>query len=437
MVLARAAAAIGGPVLDARAPLVRDLAPRPALAAPPARSRTLAAGLLAVFLFVLPFASNVALRNALLVGCAALLVHASRGAARQALPPPRVLVPVLALAAWCLLSVAWSVTPAASARELWPELGAPLLAFLVFHAATRDAADLDRWAAALAAGLVGLATLAIGQEAFAGGWDPRRWHVDVGYYTTHGAMVLPLLGWLWLRQPGRGGRAALAVAAALTLLVFYWTDNRIVWPTLAAMAVAAALLGGRAQDAVKRRRLALAALAAVAASTAVFLFAQHERNVTLARMEPGANAHFATDPRLRIWPQAVARWREAPWVGHGFGRPAIALPAGAPHDDRQDPRFWHAHNVFLDVALELGVVGLALFAGVLAVLGREAWRAVDSPAPRRWAAIAALAALLAFLMKNFPDDFFLRHITLLCAALAGAFTGYLRAASDLRPTAPS
>jgi len=379
-------------------------------------------------LFVLPFRSSVALRNvflcATLVGLIAL---ALRGAAwRPWIPARRLLAPILLLAGWCVASVAWSVVPAATARELWPEVAAPLLAFLAFHALTRDAGDLDRWAASLATGLLALAALAIGQELFLGAWDPRRWHVDVGYYTTHVALALPLLAWLWLRSPSRAVRALLALTLAATLVVMYWTDNRIVWPTLAAMVALGSWLAARDADAPRRRRLAAAALVAIATAASVFIAAHYERNVTLARQKPGATAAFASDPRLTIWPQAFARWTEAPWIGRGFGRPALALPPGTPADGIQDGKVWHAHNVFLDVALELGVIGLALFLAMLAALVREALPALREPPPRRWAAIAALAALLAFVMKDFPDDFFLRHIALLCAALAGMFAGILR-----------
>jgi O-antigen ligase len=380
-------------------------------------------------LFVLPFRSSVALRNVLLcatiAGLAALTL---RGAPwRSWMPARRVLVPILLLAAWCVASTAWSVVPQATARELWPEVVAPLLAFFAFHALTRDAADLDRWAASLAAGLMALAALAVGQELILGAWDPRRWHVDVGYYTTHVAVALPLVAWLWLRRPARSVRTMLAATLAVTLVVMYWTDNRVIWPTLAAMGVLGAWLGARDADAAQRRRLAGAAGIAVAIAAFVFVAAHYERNVTLARQTPGATAAFAQDPRLTIWPQALARWQEAPWAGRGFGRPALALPPGSPADGIQDGKVWHAHNVFLDVALELGLVGLGLFLAMLAALVREALPALRAPPPRRWAAITALTALLAFVMKDFPDDFFVRHISLLCASLAGMFAGYLRA----------
>lgn len=407
---------------------MRDLAGAASPRGAGGRLQAAAIVLLCVFLFVLPFRSSVALRNVALWGAVLLLAFPAwrAGTLRSLAPPRRLLLPVLLLAGWCVLSVAWSVDRGASAMELRPEVLTPLAAFLAFHAATRRFEDLDRWAVAIAAGLAALAALAFAQQAIEGDWNPREWHVDVGYYSTHAALALPMLAWAWLRTRSRLAHALLAATALGTLVVVYWTDNRIVWPTLAVMAAGAALLATPGTQARDRRRLAWLAALAIAAAAVVFAAAHRERHATLVRMDPRASADFATDPRWRIWPQGVERWREAPWLGRGFGRPTLALPAGTPPDGMQDPRVWHAHNVFLDVALELGVVGLALFLATIVAFAREALAALASAAPRRWVAIMALATLVAFVMKNFPDDFFVRHIALFCAALAGVFAGALQ-----------
>jgi O-antigen ligase len=103
----------------------------------------------------------------------------------------------------------------------------------------------------------------------------------------------------------------------------------------------------------------------------------------------------------------------------------LALPA-AQADGIQDPHLWHAHNVFLDVALELGLVGLAIFVAGLAAIGRQFARGLDGSDARRVAAIAGLVVMIGFVAKNFPDDFVVRHIALACAALAGMLTRAMR-----------
>ena len=384
----------------------------------------MAAAMLAASLFVLPVRGSVALRNSLLWGAVLLLaIHLARGrhAWREALPPLRLALPLAAWIAWCVASVAWSVAPRASLDELRPELLTPIAVFLAFHAATDRPARLDLWAVAFAAGLAGLAALAIWQQLTEGTWDPRRWHVDVGYYSTHVVLTLPLLAWLAWRSPHPGARVGIAAVALATLLATWWTDNRIVWPTLAVMVVVGALLASRRASPAQRRGWALGAALAIAAAAALFIAAQHERGESLRRMDSHATPDFATDPRLRIWPLAFERWRANFWAGRGFGRPALALPA-TEADGMQDPHLWHAHNVFLDVALELGAIGLAIVVVGLAAIARELARGLAGGSARHAAAIVGLVAMVGFAMKNFPDDFVVRHIALACAALAGMLT---------------
>lgn len=392
----------------------------------------IAAAALSAYLFVLPVRSSVAMRNSLLWGAVLLLaIHFARRRREWAgtLPPLRLLLPLAAWVTWCVASLAWSVVPRASLDELRPELLTPIAAFLAFHAATDRPARLDLWATAFAAGLAGLAALAIWQEWALGAWDPRRWHVDVGYYSTHVVLTLPFLAWLAWRSRQALARAALAAVALATLLVTWWTDNRIVWPTLAAMVLLGAVLAARRASSGQRRALALGLALAVAAAAVLFVAAQHERGESLRRMDANATPDFATDPRLRIWPLALERWEANFWLGRGFGRPALALPA-AQADGMQDPRLWHAHNIFLDVALELGAIGLAIFVAGLAAIARELARGLSDGALRRAAAIVGLVAMVGFAMKNFPDDFVVRHIALACAAIAGMLTRAMRWPED-------
>lgn len=402
---------------------MRDLSAGPARFVPPA----IVPALLAAWLFALPIRGTVAIRNVLLWSVVGLvLVHAWRTRRWARLVPPRPLAAImLAWAAWCVASVAWSVVPGASLSELRPELATPIAAFLVFYAVTDRPTHVDLWSASLAATLALLAALAIAQQAGTGAWDPRRWHVDVGYYSTFVMLALPWLGWLAWRYPSGPSRAALGAVALATGVVTWWTDNRVVWPAFALMVVLAAVLASRGASARQRAAWTVAAVVALAGAALVFVAAQHERAEMLKRVDAPVTPDFATDPRLTIWPQAIERWTAHPLLGYGFGRPALAMPE-ASRDGLQDPRYWHAHNVFLDVALELGAVGLAIFAAGLAVLSRLLVGGLQRGPIRRGIAIVGLVTLAGFVAKNFTDDFVVRHVALLCAALAGVLAAAMR-----------
>ncbi len=406
-------------------------------AAKPASLRA-AAALLLAFLFVLPFSSSLTLRNTLLALAAACLLHAaSRGqGARPRLPPARVMAPVLAYGAWCVASVAWSVDPAYSLSELRPGLLYPFVTFLVFFAATPDAHAIDRWAWSLSAGLAALALAAVAQKAMTGYWEPGHWHADVGFYATHIVLALPMLAWIFLRAGGArpGRRAALAGVAVLTLHVTSWNDNRIVWVALAAMWVLAVSLSWKSLGGPSRRRVLAFTAAGLAVFAALFAASVEQRAMRLAGTTHEAEAQLSRDPRPAIWDYAARRHGDAPWVGHGYGRGILQYDFRmfvTPGVD--NPKHAHAHNTALNVLLQGGVAGLALFAWMVLAIVREMARGLSAGAGARVAATLGLTLVAGFAIRNMTDDFLVRHNALLAWALAGAVLGALRPTSARTP----
>jgi len=401
-------------------------------------SRKAAVGLLAAFLFVLPFSSNAALRNALLALAAVLMLHAgAKGAApRPMLPAWRVLAPILAFSAWSAASVAWSVDPAYSISELRPGLLYPFVAFLVFFAATADIATIDRWAWGLAAGLAAMGLLAAGQMALSGWWDPERWHGDAGFYATHVVLALPLLAWAFLRAgpAARGARAVLAAIALLTLVVMSWNDNRIAWVALAAMTLLAVFLSRKAIAGPPRAPIMAVAAVALAAFAALFALSLHQRAERLAGSAYAAEAQLSRDPRPALWDYAARRHGEAPWIGHGYGRGILQLQFRTGVTPGVDnPYHTHAHNTPINVLLQAGIVGLALFAWMAAALVREMASGLAAGASRRLVATLGLVLVAGFAIRNMTDDFLVRHNALLAWSLAGAVLGALRPTSARTP----
>lgn len=85
--------------------------------------------------------------------------------------------------------------------------------------------------------------------------------------------------------------------------------------------------------------------------------------------------------RLGYWRGALEAWQTAPWFGVGYG----GLQRGCWLPEAGDCQI-HAHNLFIHVLAEFGVVGLV---ALLAGLGL----ALAAPRPRwQWAVIAALLA---------------------------------------------
>jgi len=110
---------------------------------------------------------------------------------------------------------------------------------------------------------------------------------------------------------------------------------------------------------------------------------------------------------LQIWRANLAMLAERPLTGFGFGN----------HDDFMEPYYAeyvhsamrdHAHNSFLQIAVDAGLLGLTAWLLLCAVLLRMGWRAQRAPGESGHLLFGAWLALLGFLFggltqHNFGD----------------------------------
>jgi O-antigen ligase len=388
------------------------------------------------FLFITPFSSSAGWRGVLL-GMAGLALAAQlRPSLATLTRMPRAIA--FFGGAWlalCAASLTWSVDPTYSIGEAKPEMFYPLLAFVVFFvAAARDESSWPKWWIALVAGAA---------VAFAGtllqdqGLLPFvRHEVDAGpgSYSTHLVLLLPpLLALAWPAPWGRGYRPrALLLALCVMLAAAWYTGNRIVWVAFGAELLVAVAAWRTISSAPRERiamlqRLAVLAVAAFAIAFAASLAERYERNLL---HDTGVPAGLEHDLRPRLWQAAWERFQEAPWLGHGFGREVLA-PAFVPLTPQRShhPQLRHAHNMFIDMALEVGLVGLALFVALLAAIALR-YRAMLAHAAVAPLGIMGLALLAGFVLKNTTDDFLHRQNGLLFWSLNAMLLGLATKASS-------
>jgi O-antigen ligase len=404
---------------------------------PPATSRAerLALATSAVFLFVAPFAGSAGSRAACLI--IAALAIAFGGSWRQVLDrmPPRAIA--ASIAAWFLLaplSLAWTRDASYTLGELRGEAFYDLLAFLVFLALASDASRWRMWCIALLAGTV--AALLAKEFQYHSG--VAIWHKPPdggpGAFSTHLVLVAPLFVALVWEPPWGFRRNALFFAAAMAVLVFaawatseaWTTPNRVVWLALA-MVFLVALVAARKSDTFPRTGLAglrgvmLASAVAFGIAFGASIAAKNERFYS---RDPSPIASVDQDLRPRLWSLGLDLWKEAPLLGHGFGREILAdaflpeTPKGLAH-----PPLQHAHNAFLNIALQLGVIGVVAFTAALLLLGRQYVSLLARPDSAALGVIG-LALLAGFVTKNLTDDFMHRHNAQVFWALNGMLLGF-------------
>ena len=411
--------------------------PSPAGEPPPSSAALAAAGWVlaastALLFFLAPAAGSAGLRGAMLaIAAVAAALFRRKHLLHDLRAAPRVFL--AAFCGWALLaalSVRWSVSPAFSFAELRPEVVYALSAFAIFFIAARAVPRWHLWWTSLIAGTLIVLALQLLQDL--AGVRISRHPMDggPGPWSTHLVLVAPLLLAIAWPRPWGFDRGTTAKAAALVLLLAAAaeTANRIVWAAFAAQlavvfVVARAMPSMDAEHAARLRRLAVFAALAVIAGFAISVA---EKSAVHYRSDPSVTASIDRDLRPKLWSVARTEFARAPLLGHGFGREILEekfLPI-TPREGGHPP-MRHSHNAFVDVALQLGLAGLALFVAMLAALAWE-YRGYLRQARLAPIGVIGLALVAGFVVKNLTDDFFYRHNALVFWALNGMLVGFGR-----------
>jgi O-antigen ligase len=225
-----------------------------------------------------------------------------------------------------------------------------------------------------------------------------------GWYSRRASWPLPLRLLTWAIVP-------------LFLLSAYMTLNLTIWFGLGAeLLVIAALLLWRARRASTHapwstRAKLLAGALACAVALAIL--------TALAEIQAQRGRPLEQDQRLTLWPLIVEQIERRPSLGYGFGRGLLRTPLGKEFGTF-DPNLWHAHNIFLDTLLQVGLPGLALLLVLLWALLREGWRLVRHPDDVAASCGVALMGVVAgMLVRNMTDTLLVRQNALLFWGIAG------------------
>lgn len=173
-------------------------------------------------------------------------------------------------------------------------------------------------------------------------------------------------------------------------LVFVLTRSATVILVAVVVAVALAFaLWARRAGPERRRGVYAAAAVALAASVALLAVFWN------ALLELFGKGEDLTG-RLDIWESVIGLATERPWFGWGYV--GYWVPWVEPFDGlavRKGVEYLQAHNAWLDMWMQLGVVGLVAFASIVAgALWRSWFLAVDPPMDGRGARVPYSAASL-------------------------------------------
>ncbi len=362
-------------------------------------------GLLMALLLVLPLSRARWARSAILVAAAGLWAGRWLLGERPVWRRTPLDVPIACFAGWALLSALASIRPLYSLEKLGQE---PLTCFGLFFlvlAHVRAERDHRRVLGMLS---VGLALLAgYGLWEWSRPWYPRWEYVrslTAGgtYMGAFLAAAVPVAA-AQSTVGGRLRRTWWALAMGLGVLCVVPTFSRAAW---AGVGISLAFVAATAA-----RWLWIPLVAGAAAAPAVFGPWVIPR--FLALVSPAhVLADATTMDRIPVWIFAVGEMLRHPLLGLGFGRgiAAAAFVRGYESGALVIQGAWlgYAHNTFLDVGLQMGLVGLLLLVwllGATLVVLWRAWRAAPPGYPRAVTA-GVLAMALAFPVRAMTNNYF-------------------------------
>ena len=341
-----------------------------------------------------------------------------------------------ALAILSVASAAWTVAEPTEALRSGLVIGGYAA---VFVAATTLARRTGPWPFAVAIAILALVEGIIGlnavathtlpdAERIAGAWRPG------GTFEYPPALAILQVGALPVLCGLLGRRSrllAVGAGAALTLAgaVLALSQSRLAI-ALAAVLLATLVLRRRARRPARMAVVATIALVVAGALLAPTILGAHAGPAARGRgvaAAPTASRRLAARPghgitrnsdwlhgRGHEWGAALQTWLDRPLLGAGAG---AYYTASAPHQGSASSRY--AHDLPLELAAELGILGLLLSIALYASTAWSISRALHTPA--LWL-LAPMA--IAFLASNLLDwTWHLAGLGALWAAASGALNG--------------
>ncbi|MBF0530567.1 MAG: O-antigen ligase family protein [Deltaproteobacteria bacterium] len=331
-------------------------------------------------------------------------------------------LPLLVFALVAALSLLTAVDPAYSWRELRHEI---LKAVVIYYLAVNNLRTEARILVFVGALLAGAAVMDIYGVIHHLTHNPNLRLISLNAsspqlwtYLIQTAPFLIVAG-LWLDKQWL--RLGCVVLTILHILAAYWTGGRTPMLVLVIqLGLIFFFLG------VRFRYIAVAALIM---SLGLALFLPRQAIIIGDRSPSELNVAGVTimglkGTRLEVWGRAWEHIRAHPFSGLGFGRRSFNKQY--PDLIDIDYHLWHPHNLFLGIATETGLQGLAAFCFLLISMFKTLWpRFPRGPGwlksgPAASFAIAVFISTIGIIINDLTDYHLVGETALMFWLLAGA-----------------
>jgi O-antigen ligase len=241
-------------------------------------------------------------------------------------------------------------------------------------------------------------------------------HSGFGTFSTYLITVMPYILLALFFVPAQRIHWGLSLLFFINLGALFLTHARGAW-------VAAALLIGGAGWMFLSRRAFLSLIIGGGAIFFLFLFQgswQHYVHFT----PPNSQGKIAIETGAARWELlkfTLDQIKENPFQMIGYGRGSFVKKYREFSDQYKGALLWHAHNTFLNVALQTGIQGLVIFLLlVYQILAYSYRQGKDAEAPgARYFLLSTFFMVALYFVRNLSDDFFVDDSALLFWLLVG------------------
>jgi putative inorganic carbon (hco3(-)) transporter len=238
------------------------------------------------------------------------------------------------------------------------------------------------------------------------GWRGAR-RISVGNLAafTYYGVAAAACGAALLMSYSRGAWLGFGVSGGVMLLAF----PRKTWVSVALVGGAALLLALLAASG----RLPASLTARLSSVTEDIFSVQDVRGVDI---DPN---NYAVIERLAHWQAAINMATDRPWLGVGIGNYEVAYPAYRLINWKFP--LGHAHNYYLNVLAETGIIGLVAYTTLLLSILVFAWRARQHPdLTARLLAIGILGVWTYAIVHSLTDNLYVNNMFMHLGVTIGA-----------------
>lgn len=383
-----------------------------------------------LFVIILPFSHTNAIRYISLALTLPLFLYVIFKERSFNIP---LKAPLVTWSGIALLSLVWAVDMGYSLHEIKVELLYGIICFTIFYTISGYKGVRRTIYSAVFFGATCITVLSLNVDLAQGGLNHvDGFHNKVGYLSTYITTLTPmLLLFAVLAHRENLYPAVIVILFLLMIYLAYLTQNLGFWISGTIQFSTIMLLFRYAPYTSNYKKLlfSVIAVSVVIASMYVGLVTTDKFKDMIDSYSPYEVYHAlaerdASDHRSDVWDDALDIVIEDPLTGAGFGRKSFGK-AYPEIDDRYSGPYWHAHNLVINYAVQMGMPGVIALLYLFGALSFTYIRLYFS-GDFMLAVIGTvgLSIVVGVFVKSMFDDFFVDHLSMLFWTFNGLLMGH-------------